>query len=244
MPPNMTLEIKEGAIFVADAHYASYRPTLMMLLERIEQNEISTPQLILMGDNFDLLMGGIAVFEKREAAITALLNRLSQKIEVILFEGNHDFNVAKIFSDALVIPLQRQPIEARYKEQVILLSHGDWNEGFGYKLYCAVVRSPKVLAFLNLFDTICFHQISRYFIKKMQKKSLCCKFENFEEKSRARLSNLSKKYDWIIEGHFHQGDIFTIERTKYHNLDAMACNKSYFVVQSKHNALHLMQKAV
>ncbi len=243
MHPNK-LQIKEGAILVADAHYASYRPLLLKLLEAIESQKIQTPQLILLGDNVDLLMGGIGAFERQEAAFISKLNRLSQSIEVVLFEGNHDFNLKKLFKEALVVPFTQQPMEALYKESLGLLAHGDWNEGWIYTGYTYCIRAPFVLFLINLLDRLAFGCISAYFTKKMQKKNLCRTFKDFEKITKKRLNKIDKKYEWMVEGHFHQGAFFKRDKTMYHNLDAMACNKSYFVVQSDCNVLQLLRKAL
>ena len=46
------IEIKEGALFVADAHYPHHGDEFMQLLHKLENGEMTTPQLFLMGDIF------------------------------------------------------------------------------------------------------------------------------------------------------------------------------------------------
>ena len=53
----MPTSIEQGAIFVADAHYPNHGDDFLKLLKKIDEGEIKTPQLFLVGDIFDLLFG-------------------------------------------------------------------------------------------------------------------------------------------------------------------------------------------
>lgn len=234
------LEVKEGAFFVADAHYASYRPLFAKLVEQLMAGELKTPQLFLMGDVFDLLMGPIKAFTKMEQDLVTKLQELSQKMEVIYLEGNHDFQLKSIFPDMVIYPLSAQPIEASFKNQKGFLAHGDWNEGRMYKIYTFIIRNRVILRTLDLLDRLFFHQISRRFRQKIAEKKLCSEFQNFETYIRTKFKGESRYEGWFIEGHYHQGSRFLIDEMLYHNLEAMACNKSYFVVQSNMNVISLV----
>ncbi|MBT0883345.1 hypothetical protein KJQ99_08145, partial [Campylobacter sp. 2018MI13] len=37
--------------------------------------------------------------------------------------------------------------------------------------------------------------------------------------------------DYIIEGHFHQGDEYCLENIKYKNLEAFANDRSFFILE-------------
>jgi len=64
------------------------------ILQEIDSGELSTPQLFLMGDNFDILFGGNEyvkrISDKTQETID-ILNTISHKIDIYYFEGNHDF---------------------------------------------------------------------------------------------------------------------------------------------------------
>ena len=51
------IKIQKNAIFIADSHYPHHRDNFLLILKKIKSKEIITPQLFLMGDNFDLLFG-------------------------------------------------------------------------------------------------------------------------------------------------------------------------------------------
>ncbi|MCD8541207.1 MAG: hypothetical protein LRY22_00560 [Aliarcobacter cryaerophilus] len=54
-----------------------------------------------MGDNFDFLSNEIKYFKNRNKDIIELLNSLSDSFEIFYLEGNHDYNLSKIFPNYL-----------------------------------------------------------------------------------------------------------------------------------------------
>jgi len=85
------VKIQEGALLIADSHYPHHGDSFFKLLQKLESEEIKIPQLFLMGDNFDLLFGHNDYIQTFSAEAIELLQKLSQKIEIHYFEGNHDF---------------------------------------------------------------------------------------------------------------------------------------------------------
>jgi UDP-2,3-diacylglucosamine hydrolase len=115
------IEIKEGAIFLSDTHTNSSRPQFLKFLIKLEKKEIVTSQLFLLGDMFDFLASEVSYtkeFYKREIE---LLNKLSKTVEIFYIEGNHDFNLEKIFPHIKVFPLSKQPVFAKYNSQRLML---------------------------------------------------------------------------------------------------------------------------
>ena len=51
------IAIQENAIFIADSHYPHHGDDFLALLKKLENKEIVTQQIFLVGDNFDLLFG-------------------------------------------------------------------------------------------------------------------------------------------------------------------------------------------
>ena len=85
------IEIQENAIFIADSHYPHHGDDFLKLLQRLDNKEIETSQLFLMGDNFDLLFGYNDYIQTYAKEAITLLQTLSEQIEIHYFEGNHDF---------------------------------------------------------------------------------------------------------------------------------------------------------
>ena len=225
------IEIKEGAFVIADAHYSHIRPELLSLIEDIHAQKLQPTQLILMGDIFDALFGSVTHTLETNAQIVSLINEISQEIEVIYLEGNHDFNLKDLFPKAKIFTILNQPVICRYKDKTVCLAHGDFGGDFFYRVYTSLIRNPSVLNVLNSFDKM----INNYILKKLDrylsKKDDCKEFVGFEKYIEKRLAN-RVTCDYFIEGHYHQNRSIAFENFTYINLGAFACNQRYFVVKS------------
>ncbi len=240
MSHNITLQ--EGAILVADAHYSNKYPQFYAFLEAIESGKIKTGQLVLMGDMFELLFGVIKQTRKDNAKEIDLLNRLSKKIEIIYFEGNHDFGLQRIFPDILIFPLARQPQSAVFNEQKIELSHGDTKTPLGYQIYTKLIRNPWILSCIGLIDRLCSNCIIKWLKNRGEEKDPCYKIGVFEKIIHKRLKYLENEtVDIVIEGHFHQNTNFKVYGFDYMNLASFACNQKYFIVQSNDKQFFLQE---
>lgn len=234
--------LQEGAILVADAHYSKAYPQFYSFLQAIDSGKIETKQLILMGDMFELLFGMIKQTHKDNAEEIALLNKLSKRIEIIYFEGNHDFGLQSVFPDIIVFPLQKQPQISSFHGQRVQLSHGDTNTPLGYQVYTKLIRNPVILFVIGLVDKVCAHCIISWLKKRGEKKDPCYKITGFKEIIHRRLKSLNNEtVDIVIEGHFHQDLSFTLYGFDYINLASFACNQKYFTVQSNQEQLVLQE---
>jgi UDP-2,3-diacylglucosamine hydrolase len=211
--------LRDKAIFIADAHYPNHGKELISLLDDIKTAKIKTTQLILMGDIFDLLFGYNDYIKKYSQNLIDLLNELSQDIEIIYLEGNHDFCLKSIFANIKVITRDMQPIIMQYQNMRIALSHGDlYDVGFGYELYCKWLRNKITLTMLKPWQK----SIIDGRMHKLSDKNICHDFTGFNSK----VKNISKHYtdiDIIIEGHFHQAK----QIGNYISLPSLVCQKQY-----------------
>lgn len=236
------IEIKEGAFILSDAHYSHERPIFLDFLRTIQKKELCPSQFILMGDIFDALFGEIAYTHKKNQEAIDILNKISQEIEVIYLEGNHDFNLKKIFPFAKVFPISMQPLRCRFKDREVLLSHGDREGSFGYKIYTFLIRNPFILSLLRVVDSLSRHAVLRCLDAYLKKKDDCKEFAHFESFIAKRLD---AKYSCalFVEGHYHQNRAFGLQNFEYINLGAFACNQRYFVVKSSNDIEFLEEKS-
>ena len=219
----MNLNIKEGAIFVADSHFNQKNIEFLQFLNKLEKEEIKTSQLFLMGDIIDFISSECKYFIKQNYEIIDILNNLSKKIEIIYLEGNHDYNLQELFSNIKIIKRENQPILGKFNDITISLSHGDNFINWKYDLFCNVVRNRYFLKFMNFID------INFYISKKIEnallEKNICHKMKNFEEIVFKRLKNYDTNI--VIEGHYHQGGTYVFENKKYINIPSLCCQKKY-----------------
>lgn len=209
------LTIKENALFIADSHYPHHGDAFLKILQKLENGEIQTPQLFLMGDNFDLLFGHNDYIQTFSEEAIDLLYRLPEKIEIHYFEGNHDFCLKDIFVNMNVYTRDEQPIEFFMGGKKVAISHGDkYVTGFGYDLYCKILRNKTTLTLLKPFEK----KIIDHRMKKLSEKNICHAFCGFEKRVEAILEHY-QDVDLVIEGHFHQSKVVG----KYISLPSQAC---------------------
>jgi len=217
------IEIRENALFIADSHYPHHGDSFLQLLQKLENGEVKTSQLFLMGDNFDLLFGYNDYIQTFSSEAITLLQKLSKKLEIHYFEGNHDFCLNELFPDIKVYSREQQPVMFDLGEKKVAISHGDkYVTGFGYDLYCKTLRNKITLTLLKPFEKSIIH----HRMKKLSQKHICKNFHDFEKRVEAILENYTEA-DLVIEGHFHQSKIVG----KYISLPSQACQGKVAVIE-------------
>ncbi|WP_304546086.1 UDP-2,3-diacylglucosamine diphosphatase [Sulfurimonas microaerophilic] len=239
MSRNIT--IKEGAFVISDAHYSTTRPELLEFVKAIHSKELQPTQLLLMGDIFDALFGSIEHTYKDNYEMIALLKEIADEIEVIYFEGNHDFNLQAVFDNMKIYPIQKQPVLANYQDKKVYLAHGDFDGKIGYKIYTALIRNPFMLKLLKPIDNLFNHFILNFVDQHLMKKDDCKELGWFEQFIENRFKDRFE-CDYFIEGHFHQNKTLQVDGICYVNLAAFACNQRYFIVRSLQNNTILEEK--
>jgi len=219
----VNLTIQEGALFIADSHYPHHGNDFLLLLQKLVSKEITTPQLFLMGDNFDLLFGYNDYIQTFSQEAIDLLQALSKTTEIHYFEGNHDFCLKELFPDIYVYSRGEQPVQFMLNEKQVAVSHGDkYVTGAGYDLYCRLLRNKTTLTLLRPFEKwIIDHRMG-----KLSQKKICRTFHGFEKRVEAILSHY-KDADLVIEGHFHQAK----RVGKYISLPSLACQREVGVIK-------------
>ncbi len=229
----MSPKIKDNALFISDAHANIHRDEFLHFLKKLDNKKIKTSQLFLMGDMFDLLVGQVSYTKTIFKEYIDLINKLSFEIEIFYIEGNHDFNLQSIFPNIKVFKIQNQPVLFTYKNNNILLSHGDLYNGTRYKIYCYISRNQIILKLLNITDILTKNFISKKILSNQVKKQICFKINNFKNLAKQKIIKYDiglRKIDFVCEGHYHQNQKFILENIKYINFSCFACDKSYYKI--------------
>ncbi|NPA84212.1 MAG: UDP-2,3-diacylglucosamine diphosphatase [Epsilonproteobacteria bacterium] len=222
---NSPISLKDGAIFVADVHYQrGIRQELDHLLQWLLHQP--PPQLLLMGDIFDLLVGTVPSTIERNSRPIQQLRQLSELTECHYFEGNHDFNLASLFPKMRVYPREVQPVIFEAAGRRIALAHGDLCVGSCYEYYCTWIRKESILRLLDIFNV--GDWIVERVLRRSAQKNLCRSIPRFHQIIERKLATYPR-VDLIIEGHFHQ-NYFT---RRYINLPAFGCTRSVVLYQNR-----------
>ncbi|WOE70636.1 UDP-2,3-diacylglucosamine diphosphatase [Hydrogenimonas thermophila] len=237
------LTLKDGAWLIADAHYAHYNTALYDFLSC--KDEDLPPQLILMGDIFDLLFGNAPNSIEPNLKMVDLLKSIAKKVEVIYLEGNHDFGLKTIFGDSIkIVPRTKQPLFMSANSKVVALHHGDMMQGIGYEIYTALIRNRWIDRVLNTIDSLRDGKIIDWLERYNRQKKPCYSIDSFENIVSQRLDILEQKFefDYWVEGHFHQNVQYNFNEKKYCNLPAFACCQSYIVVKLSESGINFIEK--
>ena len=236
MPEQIVL--KSGAIFIADSHENENRENFWHFLCALKSGEIKTPQLFLMGDMFDFLAVECEFFVKFYERYVRAIDELGEEMEIYYFEGNHDFNLARLFKNVKAYPIGAQPVKfASECGQRVLIAHGDIFLPFVAKYALRFLRVKIFLKTMNFFDKFLNFRLSKRILNKLKQKILDYKIPNFKNLAEAKMRRYNAFYeaDVVIEGHYHQGEQYTIGKQKYINIPSFACEQSYFVVEYDQN---------
>jgi len=235
------LKLKEGAFILGDAHYSPKRPELLEFIRAIHSKKLQPSQIIFMGDIFDALFGSISNTVKENQEAIKLIQEISQNIEIIYLEGNHDFNLKKVFKNIKIFTIYNQPVECSYNDKKVYLAHGDFESNFGYRAYTWFIRNPIILPILNFLNNTFDDFVLKNLDKYLGIKDDCKEFIGFRNYIEKRLED-KFDCDYFIEGHFHQNKTIYYDEFIYVNLSAFACNQSYFVVNSYEDKELLQEK--
>ncbi len=114
-------------IFVSDVHlsepHSKRYGAFLCLLDKVLLDE-KIKGLFLVGDIFDLWLGDRRVFVQRHMKVLEKIKEIAKKKEVHYLEGNHDFQLGKLWRDMDVI-VHPQDYSFQAYGKKILLSHGD-----------------------------------------------------------------------------------------------------------------------
>ena len=230
--------VKSGAIFIADSHENENRENFWHFLCALKNGELKTPQLFLMGDMFDFLASECEFFVKFYERYIHAIDELGEEMEIYYFEGNHDFNLARLFKNVKAYPIGAQPVKfASECGQSVLIAHGDIFLPFVSKYVLRFLRVKWFLKTMNFFDKFLNFRLSKQILNKLKQKILDYKIPNFKNLVEAKMRRYNAFYeaDVVIEGHYHQGEQYTIGKQKYINIPSFACEQSYFVVEYGQN---------
>ena len=251
--------IKEGAIFIADAHENVNRNGFLKFLRAVDSGEIKEPpQIFLLGDMFDFLTGEGEYTIEFYTEHLRLINKISQKVEIFYFEGNHDFRLSNLFNKTReiwdghemlryksirVYDIYDQPANFKtINEEHVQIAHGDIFLPFVDKYALRFLRVKWFLKFMNALDKFLNFKISKAILARLTKKNLDYKIPNFKELMGKHLQGYEANI--VIEGHYHQGEQFNIYDKFYINLPCFACEQSYFVVEYDQQKLNLLKMSL
>lgn len=179
-----------------------------------EQRNPKDMHLFLLGDIFDLWIGGSSVFVKKFQPLVdavAALKKAGARITYI--EGNHDVHIESFWQKELGVEVF---VEAQFYEingLKIRVEHGDLinlNDKT-YLRYRSIIRNPWIKPLKDVIPGKFWDEVGNYAARKSRKRSSVYRTRNEDHlKDMIRMHALrvydEHPYDAIISGHMHVYD--------------------------------------
>lgn len=233
------LEISNDAIFIADSHTQccsqNRRDSLVLSLEKMLDSPPS--QVFLLGDISHILVGNLKSSIESNKTLLRAIDSLTQKAQIIYFEGNHDFNLEGIMPSVMKIPRKNQPLLAKFGDKTALIAHGDIFLDKKYEIYIKILSAKVSAKILNALDCATFGWLYGKIEKKVQSKkirllsdedAICALVKKRIQSYENYIARENLRVDLVIEGHFHLGKIIAKDSRE----SATKSNFSYVALPS------------
>lgn len=211
------------AWFLSDIHLRSHNERngeiLLRFLHSLQQKNPAEIQLYLLGDIFDLWVGGHKFFAKKFQPIVDALKVLSDRgVQMMYIEGNHDVHIEGFFHKKLGMDVH---VEAQYvllNDLVIRLEHGDLinTNDHKYLKYRETIRSFFVRQLGLWIPGTFWDYVGTLASKKSRHKSSQFRHDNEKQlvemiRKHAGVAYQYKPFDIIISGHMHIFDDYEVQ---------------------------------
>lgn len=196
--------------FVSDIHlnepHSKRYGAFLHLLDNVH-NDDAVEALFLVGDVFDLWLGDRKIFVKMHKQVLEKIEAVAKKKTVHYFEGNHDFQLGRLWRD-MGVKVYPGEHEFLIKGKKVLVSHGDLlnQEDKVYLKLRWFFRTSLVKTFIKIFPNVVLFKIGSVLSTTEQKEP------STEEQKNEFLSHWQKwtkqlyhrhPYDIFICGHYH-----------------------------------------
>lgn len=212
------------AWFVSDIHISDQKDPKLARFESFLRARLTdgTTHLFLVGDIFDLWVGGDDFFANRYSGVVALIRDLrSRGVEVVYFEGNHDLHLQDFWSATLDCRVETAPQYFNLGSSRVRVEHGDQMnpDDTGYLFLRRFLRTDAMTALVRALPGSMIQAIGNSMSRSSRRwtswKSNPVQARNIEAirkmiRTHAELvSARDESFDLMVSGHVHIRDDFS-----------------------------------
>ncbi|CAN5454190.1 UDP-2,3-diacylglucosamine diphosphatase [soil metagenome] len=209
------------AWFVSDIHITGPEDVRLARFEAFLRARLGdgTTHVFLVGDIFDLWVGGDSFFSNRYAGVIAAVRDLRAKsIDVLYFEGNHDLHLAKIWSEQLGCRVFTEPRYFDLGSYRVRVEHGDQMNpaDTGYLILRAALRTSVMEWLSDALPGRFVQKIGNGMSRSSRKWTSSSLKARNEAAIREMIHSHAKRvyksdeaFDFIFSGHVHVRDDFS-----------------------------------
>ena len=197
------------SVFIADAHLRNpdddnYR----LLLRFLSDLRGSTKTLFILGDLFEFWVGyNEKSFPHYQPVLDSLRKLTESGVEIVYFEGNHDFHLGRFFSEILRATIYPSPAILNLDGKQVYVCHGDQinSQDYGYRFFRFLLHNRAMKELFPLFPPALVFQIA----DNLSRRSKSCHRErNTKKDYKSLLTNFAENKfqngcDAVITAHFH-----------------------------------------
>lgn len=192
---------------------------LLRFLHSLREKNPTQTHLFLLGDIFDLWIGGHGIFARKfEPLVQAIRDLKNAGARITYIEGNHDVHIESFWQKKLGVEVF---VEAQFYEingLVVRVEHGDLinlNDR-AYLRYRSVIRHPLVKSLGTRLPGALWDEVGNFASRKSRTRSQVYRVSNEEKlvqmiRHHAHRAFSEKPYDLIVSGHMHVFDEYTFE---------------------------------
>ncbi len=211
----------DKAYFVSDVHLNSEEdprwPQFLNFLLSLDNKKIT--HLFLVGDIFDLWIADHYCFKDKYRPFIAEIKRLQDSgVEVHYFEGNHDLYLKHFWSKVIGVQVHEEFGSFELNKKLIRVEHGDLidPDDKGYLALRHILRTGFMKLFALYMPAFIVVKLGEFASRKSRHYTSEVKTIDKPlaiKKIRAHAERVSRDvpYNFIISGHMHVRDDFTIK---------------------------------
>ena len=231
---------------ISDIHIKSSSDQRYKLLINFINHQLvcHSDQIFLLGDIFDLAIGGHAeYYDLYSEFFDRLINLSKQGKTIRFFEGNHDFHLEGLFEYLQSekglenFYYYKKDFQTIINKKIFIFDHGDNIEQDEtiYILWKSFINNPFMKLIMNDFFRFKFIQKIGFILSKKSRKRNASKYENTESqemirvkyRKNAKIFYQKRKFDFLIMGHSHVHEELITERYGYFNCGYLPITKCF-----------------
>jgi len=160
-------------IFIADAHLRQPNDdNYQLLLHFLSEIRGKAKKLFILGDLFEFWIGyNEKNFPHYFPLLDSLVKLAESGVEIVYFEGNHDFHLGKFFSENLRATIYTEPAIVEIDGKQVYVCHGDLinSRDYGYRLFRFLLHNPVTKALFPLFPAALVFRIANNLSNRSKK---------------------------------------------------------------------------
>jgi len=196
-------------VFIADAHLRNpedenYRKILLFLAGL----RGTTETLFILGDLFEFWIGYRRVPFTHYFPVLEQLRQIAESgIDIVYFEGNHDFHMGPFFKETLKATVYRGPAVINLDGKRVYLCHGDQinSRDIGYRLLRFVMHNPLSGALVPIIPAgaVSSLAVRMSSASKQIRQVRKTRWDSLTILRQFAVARFNEGCDIVITGHFH-----------------------------------------